>query len=188
MTAAAAVADTGAEAGIPADAEIVLTQEEGTAASVTPLILEKPPAGVPWQEYAWRRLTEANPFPSVMGRVCPAPCESGCNRNEVEDFVGINSVEGFLGELAIEHGWKVDPPAERSGKRLLVVGAGPSGLSAAYHLARLGHEVTIHEAGPMTGSQVRAPRAPQRAPVQVPRVTGSPRLLVGVGLESARAA
>jgi hypothetical protein len=65
--------------------------------------IEKPPAGMPWQEYAWRRLTEANPLPSVMGRVCPAPCESGCNRNEVEDFVGINSVEHFLGEWAIEH-------------------------------------------------------------------------------------
>jgi NADPH-dependent glutamate synthase beta subunit-like oxidoreductase len=65
--------------------------------------IEKPPAGVPWQEYAWRRLTEANPLPSVMGRVCPAPCESGCNRNQVEDFVGINSVEHFLGEYAIEH-------------------------------------------------------------------------------------
>jgi NADPH-dependent glutamate synthase beta subunit-like oxidoreductase len=64
--------------------------------------VEKPPAGVPWQEYAWRRLTEANPLPSVMGRVCPAPCESGCNRNQVEDFVGINSVEHFLGEYAIE--------------------------------------------------------------------------------------
>ena len=63
--------------------------------------IEKPPAGVSWQEYAWRRLTEANPFPSVMGRVCPAPCETGCNRNEVEDHVGINSVEHFLGEYAI---------------------------------------------------------------------------------------
>ena len=65
--------------------------------------IEKPPAGVAWQEYAWRRLTDANPFPSVMGRVCPAPCESGCNRNQVEDFVGINSVEHFLGEWALEN-------------------------------------------------------------------------------------
>ena len=71
---------------------------------------EKPPAGVPWQEYAWRRLTEANPFPSVMGRVCPAPCESGCNRNEVEDFVGINSVEHFLGEYAIANGLRFNKP------------------------------------------------------------------------------
>ena len=65
--------------------------------------IEKPPAGMIWQEYAFRRLTEANPFPSVMGRVCPAPCESGCNRNEVEDFVGINSVEHFMGDYAIKN-------------------------------------------------------------------------------------
>ena len=73
--------------------------------------VEKPPAGMPWQEYAWRRLTEANPLPSVMGRVCPAPCESGCNRNQVEDFVGINSVEHFLGEWAIEKKLAFPKPA-----------------------------------------------------------------------------
>jgi glutamate synthase (NADPH) small chain len=80
--------------------------------------IEKPPADMPWQEYAWRRLTEANPFPSVMGRVCPAPCESGCNRNEVEDFVGINSVEHFLGEYAIEGGLQVrGGPGYRQARR-----------------------------------------------------------------------
>jgi NADPH-dependent glutamate synthase beta subunit-like oxidoreductase len=73
--------------------------------------VEKPPTGVPWQEYAFRRLTEANPFPSVMGRVCPAPCESGCNRNQVEDFVGINSVEHFLGEYAIQNRLGFNKPA-----------------------------------------------------------------------------
>ncbi|HMU17947.1 MAG TPA: hypothetical protein PKC95_10945, partial [Thauera aminoaromatica] len=83
--------------------------------------IEKPPVGMPWQEYAWRRLTEANPFPSVMGRVCPAPCESGCNRNQVEDFVGINSVEHFLGEWAIEHGLKFPAPAQRSGRSVAVI-------------------------------------------------------------------
>ena len=74
--------------------------------------IEKPPAGVPWQEYAWRRLTEANPFPSVMGRVCPAPCESGCNRNQVEDFVGINSVEQFIGDYAREKNFKFSQEIE----------------------------------------------------------------------------
>ena len=73
--------------------------------------IEKPPAGMAWQEYAFRRLTQANPFPSVMGRVCPAPCESGCNRNEVEDFVGINSVEHFLGEYAIANKLAFPKPA-----------------------------------------------------------------------------
>ena len=104
--------------------------------------VEKPPAGLAWQEYAWRRLTEANPFPSVMGRVCPAPCESGCNRNQVEDFVGINSVEHFLGEYAIANNLRFVRPEQSSGKKVAVIGGGPAGLSAAYQLARQGHALT----------------------------------------------
>src|SRR4030065_2232393 len=89
---------------------------------------EKPPAGVPWQEYAWRRLTSANPFPSVMGRVCPAPCESGCNRNEGEDHVGISAVEHFLGEYAIANKLKFNKPAvASSGKKVALLGGGPAG-------------------------------------------------------------
>ena len=67
--------------------------------------MEKPPAGLDWQEYAFMRSTNANPFPSVMGRVCPAPCQTGCNRNMVEDFVGINAVEQFIGDTALEKGY-----------------------------------------------------------------------------------
>jgi NADPH-dependent glutamate synthase beta subunit-like oxidoreductase len=117
--------------------------------------VEKPPAGVPWQEYAWRRLTEANPLPSVMGRVCPAPCESGCNRNQVEDFVGINSVEHFLGEWAIEHKLAFPRPTQVTGKKVAVIGAGPAGLSAAYQLARKGHAVTIFDERAETGGMMR---------------------------------
>ena len=117
--------------------------------------IEKPPVGMPWQEYAWRRLTEANPFPSVMGRGCPAPCESGCNRNQVEDFVGINSVEHFLGEWAIEHGLKFPAPAQRSGRSVAVIGGGPAGLSAAYQLARKGHDVTIFDERAELGGMMR---------------------------------
>ncbi len=117
--------------------------------------IEKPPAGVPWQEYAWRRLTEANPFPSVMGRVCPAPCESGCNRNMVEDFVGINSVEHFLGEWAIEHKLGFDKPAQPTGKKVAVIGAGPAGLSVAYQLARKGHAVTLFDERELLGGMMR---------------------------------
>jgi NADPH-dependent glutamate synthase beta subunit-like oxidoreductase len=90
-----------------------------------------------------------------MGRVCYHPCETSCNRGQLDEAVGINSVERFLGDEAIKHGWKVDVTAEPTGKRVLVVGAGPSGLSAAYHLTRLGHTVTIYEAGPMTGGMMR---------------------------------
>ncbi len=117
--------------------------------------VEKPPTGMAWQEYAWRRLTEANPLPSVMGRVCPAPCESGCNRNQVEDFVGINSVEHFLGEWAIEHKLAFARPAAPSGKTVAVIGAGPAGLSAAYQLARKGHAVTIFDERKEAGGMMR---------------------------------
>lgn len=117
--------------------------------------IEKPPAGVAWQEYAWRRLTEANPFPSVMGRVCPAPCESGCNRNMVEDFVGINSVEHFLGEWALEHKLAFAKPGTQTGKTVAVIGAGPAGLSAAYQLALKGHAVTIFDERKETGGMMR---------------------------------
>ncbi|HQR53437.1 MAG TPA: NAD(P)-binding protein [Burkholderiales bacterium] len=106
-------------------------------------------------EQAWRTLTQDNPLPAVMGRVCYHPCETACNRGNVDEAVGINSVERFLGDQAIKLGWKFDKPATASGKHVLVVGAGPSGLSAAYHLARLGHRVTIHEAGPLSGGMMR---------------------------------
>ena len=117
--------------------------------------IEKPPAGMKWQEYAWRRLTEANPLPSVMGRVCPAPCESGCNRNQVEDFVGINSVEHFLGEWAIENKLAFPKAETKSGKKVAVIGGGPAGLSAAYQLARKGHEVTIFDERAELGGMMR---------------------------------
>ncbi|MDE2457295.1 MAG: FAD-dependent oxidoreductase, partial [Burkholderiales bacterium] len=117
--------------------------------------IERPPAGMAWQEYAWRRLTEANPFPSVMGRVCPAPCESGCNRNEVEDFVGINSVEHFLGEYAIAKQLGFTKPAQASGKTVAVIGGGPAGLAAAYQLARKGHAVTIFDERAELGGMMR---------------------------------
>ena len=117
--------------------------------------IEKPPAGTKWQEYAFRRLTEANPFPSVMGRVCPAPCESGCNRNQVEDFVGINSVEHFLGDYAIANQLSYPKPQTQSGKKVAVIGGGPAGLSAAYQLALLGHDVTLFDERAELGGMMR---------------------------------
>jgi 2-oxoacid:acceptor oxidoreductase delta subunit (pyruvate/2-ketoisovalerate family) len=89
-----------------------------------------------------------------MGRVCYHPCETACNRAQLDEAVGINSVERFLGDEAIRRGWQVDAPAP-SGKRVLIVGAGPSGLSAAYHLAQLGHHVTVRDAGPHAGGMMR---------------------------------
>lgn len=106
-------------------------------------------------QLAWESLVRNNPFPAIMGRVCYHPCEDACNRGQLDQAVNIHAVERFLGDEAIRQGWQFEPPAAATGKRVLVVGAGPSGLSAAYHLARLGHSVTIHESGPLTGGMMR---------------------------------
>ena len=119
--------------------------------------VEKPVGGVTWQEYAWRRLTSANPFPSVMGRVCPAPCESGCNRNEVDDHVGINSVEHYLGEYAIQNNLQFQMPegVQKTGKKIAIIGGGPAGLSAAYHLTLKGHSCTVFDEHQYLGGMMR---------------------------------
>lgn len=106
-------------------------------------------------EAAWRHLTRDNPLPAVMGRVCYHSCEGACNRSKLDAAVGINSVERFLGDEAIKRGWALPAAGPDSGKRVLVVGGGPSGLSAAYQLRRLGHAVTLVEAGPMLGGMMR---------------------------------
>ena len=106
-------------------------------------------------ERAWRELTKNNPLPALMGRVCYHPCEDACNRGKLDQTVSIHAVERFLGDQARKHGWKFEVTAPPSGKHVLVVGAGPSGLSAAFHLRRMGHQVTIHEAGPLTGGMMR---------------------------------
>jgi NADPH-dependent glutamate synthase beta subunit-like oxidoreductase len=106
-------------------------------------------------ERAWRRIMGTNPFPAVMGRVCYHPCETACNRGQLDEAVGINSVERFLGDEAIRLGWTVARATVSTGKRVLVVGAGPSGLAAAYHLALRGHAVTIKEAMSAPGGMMR---------------------------------
>jgi NADPH-dependent glutamate synthase beta subunit-like oxidoreductase len=103
---------------------------------------------------AWSHLVKDNPMPAVHGRVCYHPCESSCNREALDGSVSIHAVERFLGDLALAEGWTPQVTAETSGKKVLVVGAGPSGLSCAHHLTLLGHEVVIHEAGPMAGGMM----------------------------------
>ena len=115
---------------------------------------EKPVEGMDWQQYAFERAVDANPFPSMMGRVCPAPCQDGCNRNEVEDFVGINAVEQYIGDMAIEKGFKFTPGAD-TGKKVAVIGGGPAGMAAAFQLRRMGHGVTVFEKDPELGGMMR---------------------------------
>ncbi|SDD79058.1 NAD(P)-binding protein [Glycomyces harbinensis] len=106
-------------------------------------------------EAAWRLLMAENPFPAIMGRVCYHPCETACNRGQVDEAVGINAVERFLGDRAIKQGWTMPVEAAPTGRRVLVVGAGPAGLAAAYHLRLLGHEVTVADAAERPGGMMR---------------------------------
>ncbi len=96
---------------------------------------------------AWETIVDGNPFPAVCGRVCPHPCEDGCNRKELEGALSINAIERFLGDWAIEQGLKFDKLTDEKRKeKIAVIGAGPAGMSCAYHLARKGFNVTVFEA------------------------------------------
>jgi len=118
-------------------------------------------------EEAWRSLIIENPFPAIMGRVCYHPCQTACNRAQLDEAVGINSVERFLGDLAIEKGWSIPVTAQPSGFHVLVIGAGPAGLSAAYHLRRLGHNVTLRDAATAAGGMMRYGIPKYRLPREV---------------------
>lgn len=132
---------------------------------------------------AWLRLVEANPFPAVMGRVCYHPCQTACNRGRLDEAVGINAVERFLGDHAIAQGWGLPAPGSPTGQHVLVVGAGPTGLAAAYHLRRLGHEVTVRDAGREPGGMMRYGIPTYRLPRDVLDAEIARVLRLGVHLE-----
>ena len=142
--------------------------------------LETPPEGMSMQEYAFRRSTNANPFPSVMGRVCPAPCEDGCNRNEVEDHVGINSVEQFIGDSALEGKFKFEV-GQDTGKKVAIVGGGPAGLAAAYQLRRLGHGATVFDNHETLGGMMKYGIPGYRTPRDV--LDGEIQRIIDMGVE-----
>jgi 2-oxoacid:acceptor oxidoreductase delta subunit (pyruvate/2-ketoisovalerate family) len=106
-------------------------------------------------EAAWRKLVEESPLPAVLGRICFHPCESACNRARIDEAVGVNAIERFLGDLALEKGWLLPSPGPDTAKRVLVVGSGPAGLSCAYHLRVAGHAVTLVDSAPQLGGMLR---------------------------------
>lgn len=130
-------------------------------------------------EEAWQQLMQDNPMPAIHGRACYHPCERACNRAQLDEAVSIHAVERFLGDQAIKEGWRVACAAP-TGKKVLVVGGGPSGLSAAYHLARMGHAVTIHEAGPTTGGMMRFGIPKYRLPREI--LDGEVARIEGMGV------
>ncbi|WP_153109601.1 NAD(P)-binding protein [Propionivibrio limicola] len=132
-------------------------------------------------EAAWRHLTRDNPFPAIMGRVCYHSCETACNRGRLDEAVGINAVERFLGDEAIRRGWQFAKPETETGKHVLIVGAGPAGMSAAYHLRRSGHRVTVHEAGPLLGGMMRFGIPKYRLPRDV--LDAEMRRVIDMGVE-----
>jgi 2-oxoacid:acceptor oxidoreductase delta subunit (pyruvate/2-ketoisovalerate family) len=138
-------------------------------------------------EQAWRLLTARNPLPAVMGRVCYRRCEDSCLRRRLDGAVAIGSVERFLGDEAIRRGWALDPSAADTGRRVLVVGAGPAGLSAAHQLRRAGHAVTIHEALDRPGGMMRTAISAQRLPHPVLDAEIDRLLATGIALKVGRA-
>lgn len=116
---------------------------------------------------AFQVMMEDNPFPAVMGRICVKPCETGCNRNHIDTTVNIHAVERYIGDEAIHHHWHAKVKAKLTGKKVLVVGAGPGGLSAAYQLARMGHEVSVYEAGQHPGGLLWSGIPEYRLPKQI---------------------
>ncbi len=143
--------------------------------------IEKPPADMDWREYAFRRSTDANPFPAIMGRVCPAPCQDGCNRNEVEDFVGINSVEQFIGDSALQARLAFEKPASETGRKVAIIGGGVAGLAAAYQLRRLGHGTTIFDEREELGGMTRYGIPGYRMPRDV--MDGEIKRILDMGVE-----
>ena len=103
----------------------------------------------------WDIITDANPFPAITGMVCPHPCEGGCNRQHLDDSVNINEIERFIGEWGIKEKKSFVKPEKKSGKRVAVVGSGPSGMSCAYQLTRMGHDVTVYESDMKPGGMLR---------------------------------
>jgi NADPH-dependent glutamate synthase beta subunit-like oxidoreductase len=132
-------------------------------------------------EAAWRHLVADNPFPAIHGRVCYHPCETACNRAQLDSAVTVHAVERYLGDLALQHGWNA-APAPATGRRVLIVGAGPCGLAAAWHLGLRGHAVEIREAGPVAGGMLHFGIPAYRLPREVLYREVARLAAIGIGI------
>ena len=104
---------------------------------------------------AWLTLIDNNPFPAITGRICHRPCESPCNRGQLDEPVAIRSLERFVGDMALEEGWSFPDAPVAKAETVAIVGGGPAGLAAAFHLRRLGYAVTLFDAQPELGGLLR---------------------------------
>jgi len=151
-------------------AELAKTLDDGSA-----------PEQLDWAQYAFERSTIANPFPAIMGRVCPAPCQDGCNRNEVEDHVGINAVEHFIGDYALAQNLTLPQAGPDTGKKVALIGGGIASLTCAYQLRLMGHACTIFEAHDKLGGMMRYGIPGYRTPRQV--LDGEIDRIIAMGVE-----
>lgn len=104
---------------------------------------------------AYAQLSLENPMPSVLGRVCPHPCEGSCNRGEYDEPVSIQALERFIGDWGLKHGRFSSPLRRMRKEEIAIIGSGPAGLSCSYHLARMGYKVTVFESMPVLGGKLR---------------------------------
>lgn len=133
---------------------------------------------------SWRIIVDVNPFPSCLGRICPHPCEQDCHRSELDEALAINAMERFLGDYAIEHGLPLEHMDDAMREEWIgVVGAGPSGLSFAYQMARRGYRVTVYEEKNQAGGMLRYGVPDYRLPKPILDAEIERILALGVELE-----
>ncbi len=137
------------------------------------------PAGINIREYirqislgnyhrAVQIIKERNPFPAIIGRICPRPCELDCRRNFIDEPVAINYLKRYAADYERESGERIQPyKAPATGRSIAVVGGGVEGLSTAFFSARLGHDVTVYEAGPKLGGLLQSAIAAERLPAEI---------------------
>jgi NADPH-dependent glutamate synthase beta subunit-like oxidoreductase len=135
-------------------------------------------------ERAWNRLVERSPFPAVMGRICPHPCETACNRGAKDGPVAFSAIERMIGDFGVANRLKLPPLAvSPRTEKIAVIGAGPAGLSCAYQLVRRGYAVTVFETLSEPGGMLRYGIPAFRLPRQVLDAEISRVLHLGVELK-----